>query len=896
MVLRKPPPPRLENLHKWHARTESRSPTSPSSHSSSSQRRTRPHRVPSQESVYSPDLNTSPAFDLMPLEQAQRSPVGSPTSHPPSSWSDGLADRPATGDGAYPAGSEPKGHGLPGLVPGPPESATGYGWQPVSRDRSSTTGEVPVQLQSNNPFLKPRPMDSQPDSADPLEWTDRHSHATTNSDPLSQAGGYIPMTARLSLLDSSEHESPWTEHELSQRECQRSIANPQPYDPSPWTGHDNFRRESQQFAAIPQSSDPSPWGSQHSIKISAPQEIYLQGGQSNPYAPAPAVVVQPSDTTQPGSFDPQPPFDHDRLASDAGVRTPSAFSSATSATSHELIDVDVPDSLAAGSESHRATSSVYSSEGADKAVSNLQSPSLVSSNVQLSASGLQNSTQLAPARKLSPAEEAKQQKQRRETYSIRQINRTDRHGNLVQSPVLVQNENGPCPLLALINALVLRADPKIQPPIVKALRTREQISLGLLIEALFDELTTGLRPDQDFPDIEALTQFLTMLHTGLNVNPRLTLETEDSLGTFLQTPDLQLYSTFGIPLIHGWVTSWSDPAHDAMVRVGQYHEDIQLLHFNKQELEDRVMRGQSLSPDEEQKMADIQVIQHFVEIENATQLSPFGLTQLTTRLAPGSISILFRNDHFSTLYKHPESHKLFTLVTDAGYSSHAEVVWESLVDVTGFNAEFLAGDFRAVGHGPSGSSGPAAPAGPHNSSLTPNNPTPAEEGSHSPLSTQEQSDADYAYALSLQFQEEEQREQQGNQPERDQQEEHQPERGPRPSGLTRPLGSTRLSNSSSRMSSPRISGPNRTSSIATGLRHPHSESDPDDPNAPPPPYEQAASGPRYSPPERRNRYSDFPVDANGSYSPRYPQNRYSNRPVHDRYSADRVRSKDCIVM
>lgn len=183
MVLRKPPPPRLENLNKWHARSESISPTSSSTHSPSSQRRTRPHRVPSQDSVYSPDLNTSPAFDLMSLEQAQRSPVGSPTSHPPNSWSGSLADNPATRDGAHSAGSEAKGHGLPpALTPGPQGPSEDFGWQPTSRDRSRTTGEIPMQLQSNNPFVNSRTS-----SGNPNQWTDRHSHATTNSDPLSQS-------------------------------------------------------------------------------------------------------------------------------------------------------------------------------------------------------------------------------------------------------------------------------------------------------------------------------------------------------------------------------------------------------------------------------------------------------------------------------------------------------------------------------------------------------------------------------------------------------------------------------------------------------------------------------------------------------------------------------------
>jgi hypothetical protein len=167
------------------------------------------------------------------------------------------------------------------------------------------------------------------------------------------------------------------------------------------------------------------------------------------------------------------------------------ISTATSATSHELIDLEIP-GAALG-----------------------EVPRLPPRDVTLPP---------LPSRKLSPIEAARQQEQRAETYSIRQINWTNREGTLLQSPILVQNKNGPCPLLALINALVLRADdPNAQPPIVRALKTREQISLGLLIEALFEELTTCLGPDDEFPDIEALAQFLTMLHTGMNVNPRLTL-------------------------------------------------------------------------------------------------------------------------------------------------------------------------------------------------------------------------------------------------------------------------------------------------------------------------------------------------------------------------------------
>lgn len=318
-----------------------------------------------------------------------------------------------------------------------------------------------------------------------------------------------------------------------------------------------------------------------------------------------------------------------------------------------------------------------------------------------------------------------------------------------------------------------------------------------------------------------------------------------------------------------------------MTRTAQYHEDIQLLPFRKHELEDRVMQGQSLSPEEEQRMADIQAIQKFVDIDNATQLSPFGLTQLTTHLEPGSISIFFRNDHFSTLYKHPQSHQLYTLVTDAGYANHAEVVWESLVDVTGFNSEFLSGDFRAVGHGSSGSAGRTvspSPACPHPSSTAATNTAAASEVPEVGLSSQEQSDADYAYALSLQYQEEEQRERTNVA------QEQAPARRP-----------ARSRGSAPHMTNPPI----RNSSIATSGPRPNqreNETDPDDPNAPPPPYEQAASGRRYSPPVRRR------MPPENHPSPQYPPHRYpreqtQNRPDSNRHSSDRARnSKDCTVM
>ena len=304
------------------------------------------------------------------------------------------------------------------------------------------------------------------------------------------------MTARLSLLDEPEQECPWAEtprpHSNSQ---QRPVLG----------GH--------------HLDDNSPWDSQQSGKVSVPQGVYPQEEQSNPYAPA--VAVQPSGLSDWETYACQqykPASNSGRLESDAGINTPSiALSSRTSATSHELIDLGgLSATVNSVSETRSPTaSSAYLEPAANGARSLPEKPGLAAPVIQ------PQQPQASPI--LSPAEAARQKEQRSETYTIRHIRWTDQSGQLLESPVLVQNQNGPCPLLALINALVLRANPNANPPIVRALSTREQISLGLLIEAMFEELTTCLGPDEEFPDIEALTQFLTMLHTGMNVNPRLTM-------------------------------------------------------------------------------------------------------------------------------------------------------------------------------------------------------------------------------------------------------------------------------------------------------------------------------------------------------------------------------------
>ncbi|KAK3898566.1 protein FAM63A [Staphylotrichum tortipilum] len=309
-----------------------------------------------------------------------------------------------------------------------------------------------------------------------------------------------------------------------------------------------------------------------------------------------------------------------------------------------------------------------------------------------------------------------------ETYQIKKINWFDAtsSSNPRTSPILVQNENGPCPLVALVNALTLTT-PADSPTtsLVQTLKSREQLTLGLLLDAVFDELMSERRtlPDVPLPDVTELYGFLKGLHTGMNVNPRFIptpevvsafqrtslthlppTERSDSIpGTFEHTREMALYSTFSIPLIHGWLPSKDDVVYDAFARQAASYEDAQNLLFREEELEEKLCNhAQGLSPEEQQIYQDVLAIKSFLT-SSATQLTAFGLDVIKKAMKPGSVAILFRNDHFSTLYRHPQTLELLTLVTDAGYAGHAEVVWESLVDINGERAEFLSGDFRPVG-------------------------------------------------------------------------------------------------------------------------------------------------------------------------------------------------------
>ncbi|KIW77851.1 hypothetical protein Z517_07684 [Fonsecaea pedrosoi CBS 271.37] len=371
---------------------------------------------------------------------------------------------------------------------------------------------------------------------------------------------------------------------------------------------------------------------------------------------------------------------------------------------------------------------------------------------------------------------AKMIEQRNETYQIKHFNWFD-HGSrkLRRSSMLTQNKNGPCPLLALVNALILGAKQESQAALDEALRTREQVSLGLIIETLMDELLSrGFDAvGEVMPDVDELNHFLMRLRTGMNANPRFVppsqpapnlMDADDSLlnmpqlerakqklGTFEATPDMKLYGAFQVPLVHGWLPDPGSEAAKAFARSAQTYEDAQALQFGEEELEYK-LTTQGLTTTEQNMWEDINAIKNFFKTY-PTQLTPSGLEAVQDSIPSGSFAIMFRNDHFSTIYKHPESGQIFTLITDAGYADRDEIIWESLVDISGKHNEFFSGDFMPVSHHDGGDESSTHPAARRSSQLLSVSNVPAATPL-SPQEQQEQHDADFAMALQLQEEEE----------------------------------------------------------------------------------------------------------------------------------------------
>ncbi|NWT55793.1 MINY1 hydrolase, partial [Erythrocercus mccallii] len=290
-----------------------------------------------------------------------------------------------------------------------------------------------------------------------------------------------------------------------------------------------------------------------------------------------------------------------------------------------------------------------------------------------------------------------------------------------RTPVVTQSENGPCPLLAIINILLLQWKasglwgalgglggvlPQIQgegsqgwspassgcsqvklPPQKEVITAEELMAhLGNCILATQPRDTSeGLQLNFQQNISDTMT-VLPKLSTGLDVNVRFT-----GVSDFEYTPECIVFDLLNIPLYHGWLVDPQSPEQVQAVGKLSYNQLVEKIITCKQ-ASDSSLVSEGL------------VAEQFLE-STASQLTFHGLCELTARAREGELGVFFRNNHFSTMIKH-KGH-LYLLVTDQGFLQEEGVVWESLHSVDGDSC-FCDTEFH-LSHTPGKAGATAAP-------------------------------------------------------------------------------------------------------------------------------------------------------------------------------------------
>jgi len=242
----------------------------------------------------------------------------------------------------------------------------------------------------------------------------------------------------------------------------------------------------------------------------------------------------------------------------------------------------------------------------------------------------------------------------------------------VRTPIVMQNAPGPCPLIAIVNILLLKGRVQLPQKDQKAIGSEQLI--GVVVDCLKRSMPKDL-PVEHRADYEKnLRDAIDSLHGlefGLDVNLYF-----DKVDHFEFTTGCVLLDLLALNLVHGWIIPESDPAYKYIVP------------FSYNQLLDKVVKMDtasqpvdldfSTSYDGCASVADIrEVIEvHRFWADTASQLTNAGVEQLKAHLKDGEMVVFFRNNHFNTMLKKDD--QLYLLLTDLGFLETSSVVWEHL--------------------------------------------------------------------------------------------------------------------------------------------------------------------------------------------------------------------------
>lgn len=337
-------------------------------------------------------------------------------------------------------------------------------------------------------------------------------------------------------------------------------------------------------------------------------------------------------------------------------------------------------------------------------------------------------------------------------FETKSIDWIDANNNKKKVNILLQNFNGPCPLVALVNVLVLT-----RPEVAEYTSNKQRISVSGLLEYLGSIIVAddsdSSSPNVDVKgkgkskgnnnrstleasmerfniaspnpalktkDIDQVFTLLPKLVTGMNIDPCFD-------GTFSDVPEMSLFRIYNVGIVHGWIADpkasyyenvWEATSYEnSQIFLIEANEKLNNLDSNPKEeplertLDPRAQETKTANSGSKESEEDIQKtiekmndITMFLE-SYPSQLTEYGIEFLTNIMVPGTVAVLFRNDHFSTIYKplhplegyensDPNEIPLLTLVTDAGLGQRKNLVWETLNSISGITDVFYTGTFK----------------------------------------------------------------------------------------------------------------------------------------------------------------------------------------------------------
>ena len=297
-------------------------------------------------------------------------------------------------------------------------------------------------------------------------------------------------------------------------------------------------------------------------------------------------------------------------------------------------------------------------------------------------------------------------------------------------PVLRQNENGPCFVIALVNAVLLgdsNLDAAFREVLVNMATATppKQVPLDTVYTFLVERLLhradadNNAEADTDHASSGRIMDTLPILDSGLLINPAFNNIQVFDFGEY-SSSIVRMLDLFGLKLYHCFIMPSELLARLEEADIKPTFDQCQDYLVSRLEEEEK----EDGSADLLAKDVDV-----FLS-NNSTEFTPAGFQILVDSLDDNQVFLFFRNDHFNTCIKH--AGLIYSLVTDIGYINQPDIVWLPLSIYD--EGDFLNSNFE-------------------NSKIK-STPQPAADAStdpHSPL--QQQEDTDLLLAKQLQLQE-----------------------------------------------------------------------------------------------------------------------------------------------